>query len=103
MYGFSSKENALESCRVAFRHFMKCVQFDLLHEDAGLLMGIKRLNEEYQLGFDLELTITEKEGKEIPKGTIARLKKYFGLYYGLINVKMLRLNANSDVLHLLLN
>ena len=79
LYGFSSKENALESCRVAFRHFMKCVQFDLLHEDAGLLMGIKRLNEEYQLGFDLELTITEKEGKEIPKGTIARLKKYFGL------------------------
>ena len=78
LHAFSNKENANASFMRALKHLIKCIKSEVLPEDAKLLIGLKKLNAEYELGVNAEeiLNLLEVE-KHIPPSTLSQLKTYF--------------------------
>ena len=79
LHPFQHTENARASISVAIRHFIKCVNFNLMFEDAMLLVGISKVTQQFGLMPDLVQQITNIQGRQIPSNTLELLEKNFNL------------------------
>ena len=74
VHKFQNASNARASINVAINHFIKCVNFNVMFEDATLLAGISNLNQEFKLIPNL-VQITDLQGTKIPTNTLDILAK----------------------------
>ena len=81
LHPFQHTENAGASVSVAIRHFIKCVNFNLMFEDAMLLVGISKVTQQFGLMPDLVQQITNIQGRQIPSNTLDLLEKNFNLIF----------------------
>lgn len=81
LHKFQSSENARASVNVAIRHFVKCVNFNMMFEDAALLAGISRINQQFGLMPNLVQQVKDLQGHKIPPNTLDLLAKNFNLNF----------------------
>ena len=81
VHKFQNASNARASINVAINHFIKCVNFNVMFEDATLLAGISNLNQEFKLIPNLVQQITDLQGTKIPTNTLDILAKNFNLNF----------------------
>ncbi|MEC8029379.1 MAG: hypothetical protein VX167_01665 [Pseudomonadota bacterium] len=79
LHPFEDTENVRASISVAIRHFIKCVNFNVMFEDATLLAGISKITQQFGLMPDLVQQIKDIQGHQIPSNTLELLEKNFNL------------------------
>ena len=79
LHPFQDTENVRASISVAIRHFIKCVNFNVMFEDATLLAGISKVTQQFGLMPDLVQQIKDIQGHQIPFNTLELLENNFNL------------------------